>query len=94
MCVFISAKILANNHLVASFIVFVFNMVTLEEVRKIISENIAPIKAKVAEFETKIADLDNSYTFNGAKYDQLLNQAKSMEVKIQGLESQRIPLMN
>ena len=59
MCVFSSAKIFATNYHVASFIVYVF-MVTLVEVTKIIREEIAPIRAKVAEFETKVADLNNS----------------------------------
>ena len=52
-------------------------MVNLEEVKKLIEKELNPAKAKIAEYEKKIAEMDESYNFLSAKYDQLLKQCKA-----------------
>jgi chromosome segregation ATPase len=43
-------------------------------------------KAKIAEYEKKIAEMDESYNFLSAKYDQLLKQLQSLNEKSNKLE--------
>ena len=61
-------------------------MVNLEEVKKLIEKELKPAKAKIAEYEKKIAEMDESYNFLSAKYDQLLKQLQSLNEKSNKLE--------
>ena len=38
-----------------------FSMVNLAEVKKLIEKELKPAKAKIAEYEKKIAEMDESY---------------------------------
>jgi small-conductance mechanosensitive channel len=61
-------------------------MVNLEEVKKLIEKELKPAKAKIAEYEKKIAEMDESYNFLSAKYVQLLKQLQSLNEKSNKLE--------
>ena len=77
---------LAKLIIVAFFIYVCSSMVTLEEIKKLISNELAPVRAKIVEFEKKIVDMDKAYNFMSAKYDKLLKQVESSNEKYSKLE--------
>ena len=51
-----------------SMLLFVSDMAILEETRKIIFKELEQIKAKTADFQTTLNELENSYQYLTLKY--------------------------
>ena len=62
-------------------------MATLEEVKKTIFKKLKPIKAKIADFQTNLNELENSYQFLSLKYDKVVSQTQSESGKQRKFES-------
>lgn len=62
-------------------------MLNIEEVKKLIQNELQPVKVKITEFESKISEMDKSYSFLSEKYDQLLKQIKNSNENSNKLES-------
>ena len=67
-------------------------MISLEEVKKLIEAELRPFKAKITEYEGKIAELEYSQNFLSSKYDSLLKQIQGINSKNNKVEKDVIDL--
>ena len=67
-------------------------MISLEEVKKLIEAELRPFKAKITEYEGKIAELEYSQNFLSSKYDCLLKQIQRINSKNNKVEKEVIDL--
>ena len=70
-----------------SMLLFVSDMAILEETRKIIFKELEQIKAKTADFQTTLNELENSYQFLSLKYNKVLSQTQSESGRQRRFES-------
>lgn len=64
-------------------------MVSLEEVKKLILDEIAPLKLKLRSFEDNFATLENSVDFFAKKYEELLNQQQTFMKNLTGMSKDK-----
>lgn len=57
-------------------------MVSLEEVKKVINNEIAPYKEKIENLESKVSKLENDRQFYSNKYDESLKQIQDANKKL------------
>lgn len=64
-------------------------MMSIEEVKKLISSEVTPLKQKIKSFEDKFSKLENSVDFYSKKYDELLQQHQNLKKNLSGISKDK-----
>ena len=76
-----SSAILAIVLLYAGILLFVLFMATLSDIKKLLEEEIRPIRSKLLSIEEKFSELKSSVDYFSGKYDELLKKIQSSNDK-------------
>ena len=65
----------------AGILLFVLFMATLDDIKKLLEEEIRPIRSKLLSIEEKFSELKSSVDYFSGKYDELLKRIQSSNDK-------------
>ena len=76
-----SSAILAIDILYAGILLFVLFMATVNDIKKLLEEEIRPITSKLLSIEGKFSELKSAVDYLSGKYDELLKKIQSSNDK-------------
>ena len=71
----------------AGILLFVLFMATVDDIKKLLEEEIRPIRSKLLSIEEKFSELKSSVDYFSGKYDELLKRIQSSNDKTGKLTS-------